>query len=54
MLALARHFGNLDLGAARNAGEDLVFFTAPLSDWSPTPSGSPGRWRSRRSSCSPR
>ena len=29
MLALARHFGNLDLGAARNVGEDLVFFTAP-------------------------
>lgn len=29
MLALARHFGDLDLGAARSAGEDLVFFTAP-------------------------
>lgn len=29
MLALARHFGNLDLGAARSSAEDLVFFTAP-------------------------
>ena len=31
MLALARHFGNLDLGeAARTDGEDLVFFTVPV------------------------
>jgi hypothetical protein len=31
MLALARHFGNLDLRqAARSAGEDLVFFTVPI------------------------
>jgi hypothetical protein len=31
MLALARHFGNLELReAARNAGQDLVFFTVPL------------------------
>jgi hypothetical protein len=30
MLALARHFGNLDLEAARSAGEDLVFFSAPV------------------------
>ena len=30
MLALARHFGNLDLEAARSAGEDLVFFTVPI------------------------
>lgn len=30
MLALARHFGNLDLKEARSAGEDLMFFTVPL------------------------
>ena len=31
MLALARHFGNLDLRqAARSAGDDLVFFTVPI------------------------
>ncbi|HEX2729667.1 MAG TPA: M20/M25/M40 family metallo-hydrolase [Rubrobacteraceae bacterium] len=30
MLSLARHFGNLDLGAARSASEDLVFFTVPM------------------------
>jgi hypothetical protein len=30
MLALARHFGNLDLSAARSAGEDLVFLTVPV------------------------
>ena len=30
MLALARNFSNLDLGGARNAGQDLVFFAAPL------------------------
>jgi hypothetical protein len=30
MLALARQFGNLDLGGARSAGEDLVFFTVPV------------------------
>ena len=30
MLALARHFGSLDLSAARSAGEDLVFFSAPV------------------------
>jgi hypothetical protein len=30
MLALSRHFGNLDLGGARSAGEDLVFFTVPV------------------------
>lgn len=30
MLALARHFGNLDLMVARSTGEDLVFFTVPV------------------------
>jgi hypothetical protein len=31
MLVLVRHFGNLELrGAARNAGEDLVFFAVPV------------------------
>jgi hypothetical protein len=29
MLALARHFGDLDLTAARTTEDDLVFFTAP-------------------------
>jgi len=30
MLSVARHFGDLDLRAARNDGEDLVFFTVPV------------------------
>lgn len=30
MLALARHFGNIDLGQAQRARTDHVFFTAPL------------------------
>lgn len=30
MVALARHFGNLDLTQARTANHDLLFFTAPV------------------------
>jgi hypothetical protein len=30
MVALAEHFGNLDLAAARNADNDLVFFSVPV------------------------
>lgn len=33
MLALARHFGGLDLGSARESDHDLVFFAAPADTW---------------------